>query len=649
MRLALVFALLFGALTGASAAGMDDQYLEVYNLIQEADGMAASQAREAAAKYSQAQLLLERMQKGSPEWNPTVVNFRLKYLAQRLSELAAGGVRPAPMAEAIPGNLPPTAVEPTAQNLASTAAAQAEAEALRGKVHDLETDKALLESKLREALAAVPAPMDPAELTRVTSKVKELQKENELLKTRIEQDQQRKSAVPGVAARDQMRKALDEANRKLAEETERAQALEQTNRLLQARYDTASKTPGESLELAALRSALETANQQLAQQRQSAGRAALDQTEVRTRLDQLQAAADRSTALTAENELLKKQLEEVRRQPAAAGSNEDLTRQLAQARAQIALLQSDQEMLRAQRGVNNPGTNVLAPAAVSSATPKQAARLRQLERERDEFEQQLKAAKKELNSRKEVASAARMAQLEKDLESYRARVTTLEARVVPFTVEELALFSKPTPTLTGGTTKSAAAPTSPTVTKLVSEAQRQAAAGQIDQAATTLQQAAREPGTNISALSALAATQVAQNHLEEAEKILAQALAASPNDAASLSLLGALKHRQGKFDEAVEILSRAAIADPKNAEVQNYLGLSLSQKGLRAPAETALRKAIQLQPNYASAHYNLAVVYLSQQPPMIELARWHYQKALATGQTPSPDFEKTLESRASGK
>ena len=55
-----------------------------------------------------------------------------------------------------------------------------------------------------------------------------------------------------------------------------------------------------------------------------------------------------------------------------------------------------------------------------------------------------------------------------------------------------------------------------------------------------------------------------------------------------------------------------------------------------------MRKAIELNPNYASAHNNLAVIYLSENPPMAALARWHYQKALELGQPRNPDLEKKL-------
>ena len=97
-----------------------------------------------------------------------------------------------------------------------------------------------------------------------------------------------------------------------------------------------------------------------------------------------------------------------------------------------------------------------------------------------------------------------------------------------------------------------------------------------------------------------------------------------------------------QIKEALDALSRAAKMDPDNAEIQNYLGLALSEKGMRGPAETALRRAVQLQPNYGGAHYNLAIVYSSQQPPAMELARFHYQKAITSGHAPNKELEQKL-------
>ena len=80
--------------------------------------------------------------------------------------------------------------------------------------------------------------------------------------------------------------------------------------------------------------------------------------------------------------------------------------------------------------------------------------------------------------------------------------------------------------------------------------------------------------------------------------------------------------------------------------IHNYLGMALSEQGMRGPAETALRRAIQLQPGFADAHFNLALVYILQDPPLRELARWHYQKALASGHGRSMEMEQLLDKRA---
>jgi len=130
--------------------------------------------------------------------------------------------------------------------------------------------------------------------------------------------------------------------------------------------------------------------------------------------------------------------------------------------------------------------------------------------------------------------------------------------------------------------------------------------------------------------------------LADAEKHVQAAFAQNASDPFTLSVLGNLKFQQQKYDEALDILSKAAQLDPQNPSIESLQGVSLGHKGLRLQAETALRKALVLDPDYGAAHYNLAVVYLGEQPPRAELARWHYLKALAAGQPHNPDLEKQL-------
>jgi len=150
------------------------------------------------------------------------------------------------------------------------------------------------------------------------------------------------------------------------------------------------------------------------------------------------------------------------------------------------------------------------------------------------------------------------------------------------------------------------------------------------------------------ALANLATIDLHQNRLTDAEANLNRALGFDPDDPRSLTLLGSLKFSQQKYEEALDVLGRAAQIDPNDPETQNYLGITLSHLEQRGPAETALRRAIQLAPNFGGAHQNLAIIYATQQPPFRELARWHYQKSLATGHPANPEVEKLIERNLGG-
>jgi Flp pilus assembly protein TadD len=218
-----------------------------------------------------------------------------------------------------------------------------------------------------------------------------------------------------------------------------------------------------------------------------------------------------------------------------------------------------------------------------------------------------------------------------------------EAQVIPYTPEELALFKQPSPQLANPEAATKSVRELPIDTAaLAAEAQNYFSERQFDKAEADYLQILQRDKNNALALANLSAIELELNKLDDAEKYIRAALAQNPNDAYDLSILGHLQFLQGKYDDALDTLGRAAKIDSQNAEIQNYLGVTLAQKGLRAQAETALRKAVQIDPNYGPAHNNLAVIYLNQQPPLVELARWHYEKALAVGQPHNPDLEKAL-------
>jgi len=64
-----------------------DRYLEAYAVIQEADLLSkAGQANEARLKYEEAWHRLKKVEMESPEWEPTIVRYRLRYLSEKLGK-----------------------------------------------------------------------------------------------------------------------------------------------------------------------------------------------------------------------------------------------------------------------------------------------------------------------------------------------------------------------------------------------------------------------------------------------------------------------------------------------------------------------------------------------------------------------------------
>jgi len=517
------------ALGTACAQNLDDEYVQLFNLIQEADGLSSVHPSQALAKYLEAQKGLQQLRNGSPDWNPKMVAFRLSYVTSKIAALAPDALVAGANSAAVT-NAPATIS--TSPSATAPADWEAQVNAAKEQARQLQADKAVLEAKLKEALALQPAESDPRELARSEEKLKALQKENELLKVAME-NAKSKATTPATEAK-------------------------------------ASET--------AQRSVIETARQ-LTEQKEL------------------------NSKLTLENEALQSRVKQLSSPPVSSSA--------------------------------------AAPSATDEPT-----RVKQLERERDTLQKQLDAANKQLYGRKGKGAAARVDDLENQVSILRARLELLEARRIPYSAEELALFKQPDNQL--------ATPESKPVKKtmhylppgsapLVAEAQKYFAAQQYDKAENAYSQIVKLDQKNVPALANLAAIQVEEKHFDDAEANAKRALAVDADDAYSLYVMGLVKFNQKNYDDALDALSHAAKADPQDARIQNSLGLVLSEKGMRGPAETALRKAVELQPGYASAQHNLAVFYLTQQPRYPALARWHYQKALAAGWPKSPELEKMFE------
>lgn len=256
----LLFVLLAFGVFAVRAQSPDDQYIGIYQMIQDADRLnGAGQKREAAAKYIEAQGALRRFQSIYPGWNERVINYRLSYVAGKLAPLTASiAAAPATNAPAAaPTNVPPTVattpppatattpppatttapppVQPPAPP-APSPELQQQLASLQQELEQVRDENNRLGAKLKEALSVQPAAVDPRELTRAQEQIRGLEKENELLKVRVKM-----ATTPADG------EGLADLRAKLAQQADVVAALRSENDILRKREMQAASIGTEAM------------------------------------------------------------------------------------------------------------------------------------------------------------------------------------------------------------------------------------------------------------------------------------------------------------------------------------------------------------------------------------------------------------------
>jgi Flp pilus assembly protein TadD len=147
---------------------------------------------------------------------------------------------------------------------------------------------------------------------------------------------------------------------------------------------------------------------------------------------------------------------------------------------------------------------------------------------------------------------------------------------------------------------------------------------------------------NLPALVNLGATEYRLGNSSEAEGYLRRSLQIKPDNPTAWLNLGILYLERGEPMRSLAAIAQAVVHSPDDPVARNYLGVAAGRNRWFDAAEAELRRAIELQPDYADAHFNLAVFCLERNPPAVELARRHYQKARDLGAAPDPLIEKAL-------
>jgi tetratricopeptide (TPR) repeat protein len=116
----------------------------------------------------------------------------------------------------------------------------------------------------------------------------------------------------------------------------------------------------------------------------------------------------------------------------------------------------------------------------------------------------------------------------------------------------------------------------------------------------------------------------------------------NPHLAQSWSALGLIFSSEGDTYRAISCFTRAIHEEPGDARAHNYLAIAAKNLGWVDAAQNELLRAIELNPQYGIANFNLALLYLDQKPPAIELAKRHYDKAVSLGVEKDEIVERRL-------
>ncbi|TDU81655.1 tetratricopeptide repeat protein [Prosthecobacter fusiformis] len=121
-----------------------------------------------------------------------------------------------------------------------------------------------------------------------------------------------------------------------------------------------------------------------------------------------------------------------------------------------------------------------------------------------------------------------------------------------------------------------------------------------------------------------------------------KAVQINPKLAQSWSALGLIYSSEGDTYRAISCFTRAIHEEPTDARAHNYLAIAAKNLGWIDAAQNELQRAIELNPQYGIANFNLALLYLDQKPPAIELAKRHYEKAVSLGVEKDEIVERRL-------
>ena len=366
--------------------------------------------------------------------------------------------------------------------------------------------------------------------------------------------------------------------------------------------------------------------------------------------------------LVAENERLKKELGEVQQQVVTLKA--DMSRkdqEIVALRGQLTGLQSQLATLRQESAAYQTQVAELTkqlkemPAAMDAKMAATPELTQENEMLRAIIMRQLRA-----QHRQQAAKDLMIAELQK-MESASndliQQVEELKNARMTLTPDEEKLFSDPVvrellgpkgvqATLIANASpdsdKKAAPPAPGTAETLIMQANEAYMNKEFETSAKLYQDALRAEPKNVSALIGLGMTRQREDKHADAEVALQKALAYDPANEPAAFSLGVTYFKQERWKDAMTYFEKSLSKRPNNASGRHYLGIIATKMSLMERAEREFKTALAIDPAYGEAHFNLAVLYVTWDPPQWEKARVEYDEAIKKGVKADENLEKLL-------
>ena len=703
----------------AFAQEASDLFLRAYQDFQAGEKLERDgNPREAFARYQSASKLLEQISKSQPDWQPAVVEFRLKKTRENLTRLD-GEVAALPVVQDGPEGplpqpdtpLPPPAIN-TSQPLVSRTPAggsrppvpttsprpgsqvpASESAALRQQLAAARAENERLQDKLSQQSAEVRSKL--VEIDKIKVTVVELRAQlaqaQDAMETAIKDRSVPLPAAPGVED-----KRITELNGKIQAAEADNEALVEENQRLIDKLENASKYIASA---DSGRKVLEEDRRKIAKQRDEAAArtkkikdntAALekltkekedmqaqfskDKKELETKLAHA-TDSEKLDKLAAENKDLADRLAETEKKLAdAAAKPEENEKALASLRSEINSL--NDRLLASQAEISKRDDQIKSLATQLDQASGETARLKlnpqpTADEKRTMVENDLLRGIILRQIKEQTERDAARTGLEKEIQNLQIKSDTISKELAvlsrpafQLSNDEKLLFKEPIAALSepdsssmsvsmvvakpaGGfpqPTPAEGSESLPDATRdMVDQARKLFDQGRFADAEKLYQQIVDSAPNNYFALSNLGVTQIQVSKLSAAEVALKKAIEINPKDSFAATNLGIVYCKQGRFDEAIASLQEAIASDAKDHIAENYLGICYGEKGQKDKAEDAFKQSIAIRDDYADAHFNLAVLYATADPPSMDQARQHYKKAVSLGSTADPSLEKLFQ------